>query len=120
MMRGSPAPVNDAGLVRLSPGAFADRGRILPKFGSLSAVIGSPQRTVLSTLNASARTSTLGPVPSAKMRDSTISTDHQDGPKNWPRVVLPKVPRSGWANAARFSQLFGVLSPYGFCPAIRL
>src|SRR5438093_5361521 len=83
--------------------------RICPNCGLFRAVVtrgipGPPARKLLVRLNASARTSTVLPSLTRKMRDNAMSIYQNPGPGMLERPELPSVPRAGCANAAGLIQ----------------
>jgi hypothetical protein len=84
-----------------------------PNAGELKFTSGTPRLNVLNRLNASTRSATRWVAPSETTLDSAASTVQNPGPLTLLRRKLPKVPGAGTSNAAAFSQLFSVPSPYG-------
>ena len=74
---------------------------------------GGAQLNVFNRLNVSTRSSSVRAAPNPTRREKATSSVRKPGARTLLRLKLPSVPGAGSANAAGFSQLFSVLSPYG-------
>src|ERR1044071_1258521 len=101
MMRGEPAMV----VTRPKAGELKFVSVIRPPW--IGPAIGAPQLNVSNKLKVSTRSSSVRG-PTGTRRESARSTDQYPGARTLLRVKLPSVPGAGNANAAGFSQSFGV------------